>query len=533
MREERDPRHRKLVALLHDVRSRRALARNPFVDEALRGVSPTQAAVRRTEFASQLPGIIDGLIDDLGAESDQQRRRLEVLRRSDVARESHSAIAADIGLSRSQFYRDLREAREVLAEALEERLAVRGRGSAPLDGRDDTRFLAIEVLRNGGQYDRARDVASVVARDADAADAIRMLCLRAELEIELGSFGDAVGSAREARALLSRVDDARRHSLLAAECGLVEFEAAHCQGAPAARQRRAVLVDDLRRSYGARDREYGALLVKALIEEASILFEQDDSARALAAIDEASSIVARERLADTRLAVDVKIRASGIHAVRADRVATALDETVEIVEMGRRCGDIRTVRLGMQMMAAHLLTLGRFEEARHYALEARTLIDLFGSALDRAIVLSNLARIDIHRRDGAGALGWIVMARALSCDAFSITQALAISEAEALVLLGRPHRAAEMTSVLNARVREWPRLQGRAKLAEAIALAALGQDRRARECSDQAVELSRGTGGPLLQMRALDLNVQLTRSAASRAALRDLQSALHATPSSF
>jgi hypothetical protein len=66
-------------------------------------------------------------------------------------------------------------------------------------------------------------------------------------------------------------------------------------------------------------------------------------------------------------------------------------------------------------------------------------------------------------------------------------------------------------------------------LAEAAALAALGQDRRARECSDQAVELSRGTGGPLLQLRALDLNVKLTGNARSRLALRDLQAALHAT----
>ena len=257
-----------------------------------------------------------------------------------------------------------------------------------------------------------------------------------------------------------------------------------------------------------------------------MLFEQNDFTRALASIEEASSIVAHERLSDTRLAIDVKIRASGIHAVEPDRVAVALDETVEIVDMGRRNGDVRTLRVGMQMMSAHLLTLGRFEEARHFALEARTLIDLFGSTLDRAIVLSNLARIDIHRRDGTGALGWIRSARELACNAFSITHALAISEAEALLLLNQPTRAAEMTRSLNARVRAWPRLQGRAKLAEAAALAALGQDRRARECSDQAVELSRGTGGPLLQLRALDLNVRLTGNARSRVALRDLQAAL-------
>lgn len=340
---------------------------------------------------------------------------------------------------------------------------------------------------------------------------------------------DVERARREARRLLARLDDARLRGLLGAQCDLVEFETAHCQGAPVDLDRRSGLIFALRRRYGTRDREYAALLVKAMIEDASIHFEQNDRTRALAAIDEASSIVSHERLADTRLAVDVKIRASGIHAVETDRVAVALDETVEVVEMGRRSGDIRMLRVGMHLMSAHLLTLGRFEEARHYALEARSLIDLFGSTLDRAIVLSNLARIDIHRRDGAGALRWIQSARDLSCDAFSITHALEISQAEALVLCNQANRAAEMTRSLNARVRAWPRLQGRAKLAEAAALAALGHDRQARECSDAAVELSRGTGGPLLQMRALDLNVKLTGNARSRLALRDLQAALHPT----
>ena len=68
-------------------------------------------------------------------------------------------------------------------------------------------------------------------------------------------------------------------------------------------------------------------------------------------------------------------------------------------------------------------------------MQARALIELFGSALDRAIVLSNLARIEIQRRDGARAIEWVALARETGCDAFPITQAVAISEAEALTLV--------------------------------------------------------------------------------------------------
>jgi hypothetical protein len=76
-------------------------------------------------------------------------------------------------------------------------------------------------------------------------------------------------------------------------------------------------------------------------------------------------------------------------------------------------------------------------------------------------------------------------------------------------------------------VREWPRLLGRAKLAEATALSALAREAEARRCSAQAVELSHGNGGPLLELRALDLNVRLTGSPKSLHALRELQAALN------
>jgi hypothetical protein len=83
-----------------------------------------------------------------------------------------------------------------------------------------------------------------------------------------------------------------------------------------------------------------------------------------------------------------------------------------------------------------------------------------------------------------------------------------------------------MAHSVGLRVRNWPRLLGRAKFAEATALAALNREREARAYSAEAVELSRGAGGPLLHVRALDLYVKLGGDSASRAALHGLQAAL-------
>jgi tetratricopeptide (TPR) repeat protein len=526
---ESDLRRRAAVTLLHNVRNRHALARHPLIGNAGGDVTPRQDSWRRLEFVDQLPSVISSLLDELSAESDQQRRRFTVLRKSDIERERHATIACEMSLSRSQFYRDLREARERFADALEDRLSKHsgGNNERTVVAQNEARFIAIDALRDSGQFERAYDVALALARDSDNTPrAIRAFCVCAELQIELGSFAEASNTMGQARALLADVTDIRLKNVLNANCDLMEFDVAHCQGKPAAASVRNHLIERLRDDC-SRDDRHAETLVKALVEEATILFELGDDVRSLAMIEEASSVVARERLAGTRLAVDVAIRASGIRALRAEHVSRSLEEATKIAEMGSRDRDVRSLRVGMQMMSAHLLTLGRFEEAKQFALEAWALIDLFGSTLDRLIVFSNLARIEIHRRDGRAALGWIKAARALPCDPFSITQAIAISEAEALVLLAQSGRAAEMAHAFGVNVHSWPRLLGRAKFAEATALADLNRKREARACSDEAVEISRGAGGPLLHLRALELNVKLNGDSTSRAALLGLRSALN------
>src|SRR5581483_2828069 len=91
----------------------------------LREIRSTQPAMRRSELGLSLDAVVAKLIEDLGSESEQERRRFTVLRRSDVQREPHATIARDVGLSRSQFYRDLHAARERLTDALERAFEVR------------------------------------------------------------------------------------------------------------------------------------------------------------------------------------------------------------------------------------------------------------------------------------------------------------------------------------------------------------------------------------------------------------------------
>ncbi len=202
----------------------------PALLQNLQAVHPT---ARRTELGPSLDAVVGKIIDELASESEQERRRFTVLRRSDVLREPHDAIARDVGLSRSQFYRDLHAARERLGDALDRAFSVRA-SQGFLHPAVAARRMTVETLRASGQHDRARAAVTESLRDAGAVEAIELLCLRAELETESGRFECARESMREARALLPQVGDARLLDLFSLACDLEDFESAHCLGTPAA-----------------------------------------------------------------------------------------------------------------------------------------------------------------------------------------------------------------------------------------------------------------------------------------------------------
>jgi hypothetical protein len=504
---------RAAVTLLRGIKSRTAMRRaKPAIRELCGDDSYAP---------SQLAGDIDAVLAELSSEPNASRR-IDVLRRSDVEGQSHDVIAGDVGLSRSQFYRDLREARERFTSALRDRLAAKASSAI------DPRFLAIEVLRDGGQFARAVAMADALSRTGIREDAARALCLRAELEIENGAFAAARATAAQARALVDDSDIALRETV-GAECELADYEAAYCMGSPESPDMRRAAIVRLRGSVERGSPSLAATLVKALIQETSLQFGQGDTRAAQAAVDEAGALTQRFVLHDRRLPVDVRIRASGLKALHADCVGSALQDARAIAADAARQGDVRGLRLGLQAASSHLLTLGRLDEAKHEALEAWALIDLFGSELDRLIVLSNLARIDVHRSDGIAALEWIAIADRSNCNAFTVRQALAVSRAEAFALTGRLEPAIDLARAVQERSQRWPRVVGRAKVAEAMALSRLERGAEARRCSERAIELSRDAG-PLLELRALDCNVRLTGNPRSLHSLRTLQAALSTNP---
>src|SRR5579863_8296453 len=108
------------------------MSKRKRVTAQLRNFQWRHPGARRGELSAPLPAVAERLMEELASESDHQRRRFTVLRRSDVLGHSHAEIARDVGLSRSQFYRDLHEARERFSSALERAFSVRAAGPGTL-----------------------------------------------------------------------------------------------------------------------------------------------------------------------------------------------------------------------------------------------------------------------------------------------------------------------------------------------------------------------------------------------------------------
>ena len=314
----------------------------------LQSVHPT---ARRTELGGpSLDALVGKIIDEIASESERERRRFTVLRRSDVLHEPHDAIARDVGLRAASSIGICMQPANA-SRALDRAFSVRA-SQGFLHPAVAARRMTVETLRASGQHDRARAAATESLRGAGAVEAIELLCLRAELETESGRFEFARESTREARALLPQVGDARLLDLFSLACDVEDFESAHCLGTPAAPAAREACLRRLRSRAGG-DRPYASLLVKALIGEASLLFGRGDETHALGLIEEAAELVRHEPLVDTRLAIDVQVRVSGLHAVRPDGLSGALEEAARIVDAGMHWRDARTLRLGLQTMSAH------------------------------------------------------------------------------------------------------------------------------------------------------------------------------------
>jgi hypothetical protein len=388
-----------------------------------------------------------------------------IVTRCDLANEPHKSVAADLAISRRQFYRDLDEGRRRIAAFLVER---------PETGDDrqigDWKLAATVSLTADGHVDAARKLAPLIGEGSDPAEAAAW-----------GSMGRAAalrdaGRPAEAAAMLKRC--------------IQEFRVRD-DGTQIDADMRSYCYTSLTFFYF----EFGKLREAALTH-----------ARNPAAVPGAVSTLTRKQYlnVDAMLAIDGRSGAARARAICLAFHRFAIEH-----------GFVDDISSSLLLLAGIARSERRYEEAERLARESLMIHEAIGRPI--APILSMLSGIAIDRGDASAG---IALARETRTQAGMHSHAWWAShlfEAEATNLLGRPAPALAICAMVeresdsaDARIRSWTRR------VRAGSLKLQGENAAARRSAEAALEIA-GPDGPAYQrlknlLVANDLSPRLKRT---------------------
>jgi tetratricopeptide (TPR) repeat protein len=192
-----------LLRHLHDASALRTnpIARTYFVAADGNKPIPTQERAHALRRIQELVAVaVDKL---LSHEKGDERaaihasRQHAIVRRCDLQRESHAAVAADLGISRRQFYRERKRACARLADYLER---TRSYDAVSCENEFDLHWDIASGFCAAGKYDSAVLMMEGLAAAGEAPQRIRAYAGLVPMLGEVGRIGDAktaVAAARE------------------------------------------------------------------------------------------------------------------------------------------------------------------------------------------------------------------------------------------------------------------------------------------------------------------------------------------------
>lgn len=464
-------------------------------------------------------------VDQLRTNRDNGERLYAIVARCDLGGEMHKIVAADLGISRRTFYRDLAFAREAIDERVHDGML---RETAPAAARPnvtDARLQTARSLAAGGHWRAAVGHFAPVVEKLHGEEAVWGHCVLAELLLDGGEVRAARRELRRARAA---ADDADGHG--AAHAGLTNAKLLYQTGrAPEAARSLEQLLGQLETFTDA-----GSPLALDTFSETLTLLafcyhERGDFAAAAATN-------ARNPASDERVPVSPSARRQFLNV----DAMLACDGSAGPSAAQRACRtfyDFAVARGFLDDISSALLQMGglarlerRFDEAERLAREALAIQHAIGA--DGTPVLNMLTGIAVDRGDYDGA---VRIARRMRTQATAGSHAWSgahLHEAEALALAGRQRearaicqRVARDADTRDVRVAAWLRR------VEAMVFDGLGDETQAFRAAGSALEILGKDAPPFHQIKNLLIAQHIRPSRAQRAQIRRLADVLGWKPS--
>jgi hypothetical protein len=443
-----------------------------------------------------------------------------IVARCDVGGELHKVVAAELGLSRRQFYRDLAFARDWISRDL---ATSRSREAVATVARDPRLQTALSLSAGGRGRAGADHFAPVVA-GLRGEEAVWGHCLLAELLLDDGDVASARRELKVAFGLGGGTVAARARALVT---------------------RAKLLIETGRPSAAARTLERATVqLAGVALPDAALLADAESEARTLLAfcyhergnfglaarVHEQNPAAFPGVVSPTALRQYLNVNAM-LACDDGDGVGSAQTACATFYQFAVSHGFLDDVSAALVQMAGIARFERRLDEAQRLAREALTIRQAIG--LPDAQIRIMLTAVTLDRGEYAGAARLAREARALVATGSHAWWSTHLYEAEALARSGELQRALEICSYVGDEAsNDDARITALRYRVEALAFDALGDSRRAYAAIGSALDLLGTDAPPFHRLKSLSIAQRIRPNESQGTQIRDLVNALgwDATP---
>ncbi|HKU67936.1 MAG TPA: hypothetical protein VJP85_09170 [Candidatus Baltobacteraceae bacterium] len=453
------------------------------------------------------------------------RRQYEIVVRCDLGSELHRVVAAELGLSHRQFYRERLRACGKLSEFLMQ-VPQEPAPARTLASEFELRLGCAVGLRNYGQVDAALALLDTLCSEVQSpVDRVRAFCERAAALCDAGRVQQGrEGLVRARKAFLAvQLEDAPR-AVCAAEIDRVAAMLEWAGG----RLREAIEINEravasLRGGPGItleRGVELAALLTIALATQ----YREMGGAASLGLLQEARDLISYLHDPSPELRASLTGNIATTYALTAGGIPVALTQLNEQLQFARRHNLQREAVDALSTLCLIYVQRRAFEAALAYGRSALALARTISSAEDFAYCALNVSRIEAVLGHAQQALSLIAEVRSRVEGDATLSIFADMSEAEALLSKRAYKRVADLAARCALRFGGlgMERYLGSALRIEAEALAALGNQRDAAAAIGSAVEVLERRGHMFSLAQAYEVSARLTGNTRHRAAAGEL-----------
>jgi len=461
-------------------------------------------------------------------------RQRSIMERCDVRREKHSAVAADLGISLREFYRERRRAMERLAVVLKTELA---RPSEALL-KTPTAFeldldRVVNLTRVGDMPAAFKLLDSVLRETTNARDHVRACCLGVELAADRGNAAQGAEFLAQARRASASLGETHGALIVSTELALGQAMQSWAAGNLTATR---FACDDAVRN-ATRIGAYGEpealrLAVTAFLRAATFaLAVEENPDLALSRLGEARRILDRMAHKPPDLCGELLI-SLGLSQWYVDgHMARSLEYLREAVAILANAQVTGFLPVALRYLCETFVMVGNVREARAAGSSAVHAAKAIGSVQIWVYACLSMAAVELACANAKGALE--ITSRARNVDVGGVSKAaIGVIAAEAQLALLRFDSALKSTRSLQAR--EQPgrpqRVVGEALRIQAEAYAGLGNVSAARDCIEASLAILAKRGNQRSKQRAYACSARVTGRRVHRALANELAISLRSVP---